>query len=1583
MIAGTLEIQLLADMARLQRDMAEAKGLVGNAVGAIEKSVATAKAALGGLLAGIVAGLSVSVFASIIQGAIDSAAAFHDLSIQTGVAADVLSGFADIGQYSDVTAEQIANAMAKMGKNMAGATEESKGTGKALEALGINFNDFKRLSADQQMITVAKAMSQFEDGTGKAAVAMSLYGKEGAKMLPFLKDLAVAGDLQAKVTAEQSAMSDNFGDNLQKIRVTGGEWKKELAMGILPAMSDLSDAWLAATNGSGGLRDQVRALSADGTLERWARGAIIGLTYLIDVGQALISLFPLVGKGIAGVVAATSVGLSAAWEAWQRFQKADFEGAWAALKNGVAGVKSVAADASADIAAIWNQELLGEKIRNGMEAAKAARAATNAEAAKAKLDFTNVNDETDKKALAAANKELHEQKKLLAESAGLAGDFYDKWNRLNAMYANGTYNVQQLTAAQAELLAKQPAIKKAAEEEAKAKELLAKADLAAAEAHTKHIADMFAGLDKLKAEAKAQQELNDRIGLTKESIAELDAAKLEEQATTLEGLAIKRLDKDLDEVQYGLYKAQAEELRKLAVLKREGAAKQVAVDQAKAAADAWKKTSEEIERALTDALMRGFEGGKGIAQNFRDAVVNMFKTLILRPIVQGIVQPIAGGVTNAVMGGAVAMAGGNSGNGAFSTVSNLYSGYNMLTGTTGLLSSGTTLGWLTGASSVAPTSVAAANVVGGVGGDALGTLIAAEGWGGAAATGALTATAEGAAAAGTASGTVASGMASALASIPVWGWILLAIAVFGKQLFGHKTVGSGLAGAVNGSDFSGFSYEFQKGGVFRSDRTKYNELDQKVDTGFDQMIEPLTDSFNDIGKAIGAGAKLMDGFHYEFRLALADFDEAGKQKEIQRFMASMTDSMALAFVDNFRTSVNSAEVARNSYFTNTVDGERNFGEGEAIQKQRVASQLDPYIDDMLRIFDAYRESVRGVEGSEGALAAFVTQLFNFGRGLAENQGYLKTFGEALDFKKLEDVGKTGENVMQTFARLNTVFQATNAIVELLGSSSATAFGAVGLASTEARQRLIDLSGGIDALNAGTSFFSQQFMTEAERLAPVQKIVTEEMGRLGYAGVTTHEQFKSAVLGLVDSGALATEAGAKTYAALMRIAPAFDTVADAALAGVEKLSEAEKLAAQKKFSNDETLRQTAIGLADVMLAGVGRAVNAQKDQVTKAYEETSKQIEKSMELVSEKIGILTQRSNVLGSALDRMSTGTASLAERAQAQAFITSARAIVQAGGNFNDDEGLKNALSVVTQSSRNLYGSYEDYMRDQYQTAIEISDLKELTDGQLTAEEEALEVLKKQKEILDASYAAEIARLDGILAAAQAEVDAIKGVDTSVQSLSAALQGLAGALASARAVGAGRTGSSAGNAAISAIAGAYEQYLHRSPEAAGLNYWSNQVSSGALTTGGALWNIANSAEAKVQQMYASVLDRVGEAAGVAFWTEKVNQGMSMQDLEASFRNSDEYLNKQVPQFAGGGQHAGGWRIVGENGPELEYTGPSYVVSNASSRRLVDNSGVESQIKGMRQEIRSGLMTIARHTSVSAKVAEEWNFDGMPSTREE
>lgn len=66
---------------------------------------------------------------------------------------------------------------------------------------------------------------------------------------------------------------------------------------------------------------------------------------------------------------------------------------------------------------------------------------------------------------------------------------------------------------------------------------------------------------------------------------------------------------------------------------------------AQEAAAEWKRAAEQIESSLTDALLRGFESGKGFAENFRDTLANLFKTLVLRPIIQAAVNPLAQGLT--------------------------------------------------------------------------------------------------------------------------------------------------------------------------------------------------------------------------------------------------------------------------------------------------------------------------------------------------------------------------------------------------------------------------------------------------------------------------------------------------------------------------------------------------------------------------------------------------------------------------------------------------------------------------------------------------------------------------------------------------------------------------------------------------------------------------------------------------------------------------------------------------------------------------------------------------------------------------
>lgn len=88
-----------------------------------------------------------------------------------------------------------------------------------------------------------------------------------------------------------------------------------------------------------------------------------------------------------------------------------------------------------------------------------------------------------------------------------------------------------------------------------------------------------------------------------------------------------------------------------------------------------------------------------------------------------------------------------------------------------------------------------------------------------------------------------------------------------------------------------------------------------------------------------------------------------------------------------------------------------------------------------------------------------------------------------------------------------------------------------------------------------------------------------------------------------------------------------------------------------------------------------------------------------------------------------------------------------------------------------------------------------------------------------------------------------------------------------------------------------------------------------------------------------------------------------------------------IPGFASGGYHSGGWRVVGENGPELEYTGPSTIVSNPDAKSLLSMDGLVSEIQTLRAEMRAGQVAIARAAQKIADLQAKWDNEGLPEVR--
>jgi hypothetical protein len=592
---GGLTIEMAADLARLRQDMDDAKKLVNTSMAEIQRAVDLAKRAF----VGLVGVGSVAAFAGMIKSSLDASAALHDLSIQTGASVAALGAFKGLGAYTETSIDTIVGAMGKLAKSMGTADEDSKGAAVALKALGINFNDFKRLSPEKQMLTVAKAMGGFKDGAEKSAAAQALFGKEGAKLLPFLADLAdQADEVTAGLTDQQkaardlqAAQADAFGDNLTALRKNSEGWKKDLATGLTPALFEMSQAVLDVTGGSGGLKEEIKKLAKDGTFAEWARGAFTALTYLLDVGQGLYSLLPMLGKLIAGIAAGTSVLFGGIYEAVLKLKSGDMAGAWEGLKKGFSGVAVVASETGSDISAIWGQQLMGEKLRARMADLKDVQAA--AKDAKKDLD---IRAELDK--AAEAEKRKTEAEKAAAEAARKAQELRDRQIKGGAEFVSKILQASEAMQMQADVG------RELTESEKMGLELthqLAEGKISLTDAEQKHARSLLddnrsleanvawmresakendaaaqartSQLDSLDDQIAKQREANDLIGLSAAQVHLLEIAKLRDAAADKERLASLAESVDLSGQMSNDYREQAKRLNELADLKAKGGSK--------------------------------------------------------------------------------------------------------------------------------------------------------------------------------------------------------------------------------------------------------------------------------------------------------------------------------------------------------------------------------------------------------------------------------------------------------------------------------------------------------------------------------------------------------------------------------------------------------------------------------------------------------------------------------------------------------------------------------------------------------------------------------------------------------------------------------------------------------------------------------------------------------------------------------------------------------------------------------------------------------------------------------------------------
>jgi len=180
--------------------------------------------------------------------------------------------------------EAIGASLAKLSKGLAGADDETVGATKALQFLGVRAKDPSGNLRDpaEVMNDVALKLAEFEDGAGKTAIAMELFGKSGATMLPFLKDLAENQDLNIRLTAKQIEEADQVSNAMGRMRAESNFVAQTLVTAAIPSLSVLYQELKNVILGTDNAVDGGQRLRSEGTLTNWAEKTAYAIAVVID-----------------------------------------------------------------------------------------------------------------------------------------------------------------------------------------------------------------------------------------------------------------------------------------------------------------------------------------------------------------------------------------------------------------------------------------------------------------------------------------------------------------------------------------------------------------------------------------------------------------------------------------------------------------------------------------------------------------------------------------------------------------------------------------------------------------------------------------------------------------------------------------------------------------------------------------------------------------------------------------------------------------------------------------------------------------------------------------------------------------------------------------------------------------------------------------------------------------------------------------------------------------------------------------------------------------------------------------------------
>lgn len=347
---------------------------------------------------------------------------YQDLADQTGATAAGIASMQQAADISGTSLDKVAGASVKLTQNLQKLGTEGNDTAEALKALGINTAEFQKLSPDEQLKKVAASMADFKDGAEKTAVAIGLFGKAGAELIPFLNDLAENQQSNINLTDEQIKAADEYAKAQARAMSDLSQLSKIAALQAAPAFQIFTNALTMTAKQMLGIDEQADALGDNKGIGDFAMGAVQVLGYVGDAAQFLARTLQSMGLSLGAAAAIAERAFHLDWT----------------------GIKAINKSANEDLKAIWAKPWMSDNVKKAIKDFNDAKNKVDDSPTK-KLDYDSQRKEREKAARLEAEKAAKEHAAMLEKLDGQLDSLTGKYDPVTAKQRTFTEDMEKLT----------------------------------------------------------------------------------------------------------------------------------------------------------------------------------------------------------------------------------------------------------------------------------------------------------------------------------------------------------------------------------------------------------------------------------------------------------------------------------------------------------------------------------------------------------------------------------------------------------------------------------------------------------------------------------------------------------------------------------------------------------------------------------------------------------------------------------------------------------------------------------------------------------------------------------------------------------------------------------------------------------------------------------------------------------------------------------------------------------------------------------------------------------------------------------